>query len=64
VTTEALGVESKALATSGGAALEMTLGAMPQALLSQPATSVFREVSGGHPLSEFGRLRPLLERRG
>ncbi len=40
------------------------LGAKSRALLSRPATSVVREVSGGHPLSEFGRLRPLLERRG
>jgi len=56
-------VESKALATravSPGYACR----AMLRALLSRPGTSVVREVSGGHPLSEFGRLRPLLERRG
>jgi hypothetical protein len=33
------------------------------ALLYAHATSVVAEVPGGYALSEFGRLRPLLERR-
>jgi len=33
------------------------------ALLSIRSTSVVAEVAGGYALSEFGRLRPLLERR-